>query len=91
MEQKMNIKEMKFWQENQDTLNYLVEKYFELPTTQTIKGCYIALTREQWHILGVMHAYILEYERDITINAENSFIFNRIEQLRRNSIIVDKE
>ena len=89
MEQKMNIKEMKFWKENQNTLTHLVEDYFDLPTIGTIKGCYIALTQEEKNLIDLAYSYITEFEREIIINMENSFIFNRIEQLKRNSIVKD--
>ena len=89
MEQKMNIKEMKFWKENQNTLTHLVEDYFDLPTIGTVKGCYIALTKEQRQLIDLAYNYITEFEIDIAITMENSFIFNRIEQLKRNSIVKD--
>lgn len=86
MEKKLDIRELKIWVENKDTLERLVNDYFDLPTEETIKGTYIVLTEEERRLVETAYNYITEYEREIKLTMENSHLFNRIEQLKRNSI-----
>ena len=87
MEQKLDIRELKIWVENKDTLERLVNDYFDLPTEETIRGNFIVLTEEERRLVETTYNYITEYEREIKLTMENSHLFNRIEQLKRNSII----
>lgn len=87
MEQKLDIRELKIWVENKDTLERLVKDYFDLPTEETIKGTYIVLTAEEKRLVQITYSYITEYEREIKLTMENSHLYNRLEQLNRNSII----
>ncbi len=85
MEQ-MDIRELKIWIENKDTLERLVNDYFDLPTEETIRGTFIVLTEEERRLVETTYNYMTEYEREIALTRENCDLFNRIEQLKRNSI-----
>lgn len=86
----MNIKDLDLYNEQKIVIEHLVNDYNLLPTKKTIRGNFIILNEQENKLVNELYALCIEKELELQVNQENADLFNRIMQLKNNSIIDKK-